>query len=614
MALNPSIARIQRKIDKYAMNNNTIDADADNNYVVFLGFLTAVCDIVRAMDPRDPGFEKAVSDANDVLNEGIEYGYNTLDIDFLPSFAHSAEYPVLTGPHREEGTIVNRVSEMLGLVKRRDAKKAAIPVPKLPQAWTKTPRPHPLSSLLARFELDGRGGQDYTTPLVRAMYDARCETTSDSIAHPISMSHNGTCLLISSMGGYKNRSPILTYYLLDETRARTQFPLKARHATVGLTDPAWTSATDESRKLMFVADKWRVKSYAWADAQTGALHRKGLPTHTLESEKHHGPLHVLAPGRLLRAGKGSVALWDMDTLPTHGPDGDARVGGKFDADADSDDDDNEIENSAGSALTSVLPFADAAKLSPNRWHAHPHLPATLLCGADMDVSRDCACVAVDLAHGGRTAARYLGHGGGIHAFSTSAGEPQVFATAASDGHARLYDQRVPLPVLTLRAGSAAECCGGVLFVHPDGVPTVITGATENEVIRVWDVRARKTVYELATGNNAVNGMTWDAPRSTLYVSTVCEYMDMGEHFGYRRAKGPSADAMMMELDSEDEDEDSEDEDEAPCWPQRAAHAEDYFGHLFDAGDHRLLRYAFKEQPDPSVLPEYGDARMPMEEW
>jgi hypothetical protein len=160
---------------------------------------------------------------------------------------------------------------------------------------------------------------------------------------------------------------------------------------------------------------------------------------------------------------------------------------------------------------------------------------------------------------------------------------------------------------------------------------VFTGAAHDQVVRLWDVRARKMVYELATGNNAVTGMTWDAACSALYVATACDYMDRnGETFDYRCARvprEPNDDPMTGGSDSEDEDADEyEEEDEEICWPKDAAYAEDYFGHMFDAGEHRLrrccnhpaprvlifsVRYAFKEQADPAVLPEYGQATLDM---
>lgn len=39
-------------------------------------------------------------------------------------------------------------------------------------------------------------------------------------------------------------------------------------------------------------------------------------------------------------------------------------------------------------------------------------------------------VALDLGHGGKTTARYLGHGGSIDGFSTSEADPNIFVTAA----------------------------------------------------------------------------------------------------------------------------------------------------------------------------------------
>jgi len=46
------------------------------------------------------------------------------------------------------------------------------------------------------------------------------------------------------------------------------------------------------------------------------------------------------------------------------------------------------------------------------------------------------------------------------------------------------------------------------------------------------------------------------------------------------------------MDEEEEEEEEEEyfEDETFCWPQGAAHAEHYFGHVFDAGDHRLCEF------------------------
>ena len=132
---------------------------------------------------------------------------------------------------------------------------------------------------------------------------------------------------------------------------------------------------------------------------------------------------------------------------------------------------------------------------------------------------------------------------------------------------------------------------------------LFTGGEKSEQIKMWDVRARKAVYELATGNTGVASMAWDPKRSALYVATECIYMDrMGSHHDYRKARIPrwahreSMPGTDAEEDGEDEGEDEEDEDEdfddddERYWPDRAYHGEDYFGYAFDAGDHRLCAY------------------------
>ncbi|KAJ7315136.1 hypothetical protein DFH08DRAFT_972171 [Mycena albidolilacea] len=83
----------------------------------------------------------------------------------------------------------------------------------------------------------------------------------------------------------------------------------------------------------------------------------------------------------------------------------------------------------------------------------------------------------------------LGSGGEIKGISTSDADPTTFLVSADDGYARLYDVRLPLPVLSLAAGFSEKSCGAALSVHPDGVPMIFMGAEEDEVIRLWDVRA-----------------------------------------------------------------------------------------------------------------------------
>lgn len=120
-----------------------------------------------------------------------------------------------------------------------------------------------------------------------------------------------------------------------------------------------------------------------------------------------------------------------------------------------------------------------------------------------------------------------------------------------------------------------------------------------ECITLWDVRAKASVYDLATGNNSVSGMAWNDERNELVAATYCRSVDRnGCHFDYGPAKIPvekDDDDEEEEDDEEDwvdEDEDDKDEeveyqDTDQCWPGSAYHNETYFGHIFDSGDHRI---------------------------
>ncbi|KAJ7161926.1 hypothetical protein C8R43DRAFT_1063191 [Mycena crocata] len=560
--------------------------------------LTEACELVRGVDAADPEFSAVVERVISTVNKGIDHAYRSLEIEYLPSFAHSSECPLLEGPKRLFSFLTPQAYDLVFRCMKFIFEQwrthplypfwiwiiTYIFASGVPKPWSKTPRPHPSSSLLARFN------RRVTSPppgMYKNIYEARCEITSEQVygdPFALVLDTRGKCLLLPYMGGYKQREPFLTYYLLDEPPVPGDFPLTARYLSLETEmSELWTCATDETRKLIFVADEEHVKSFAWGDRNSTKNYKKARRKHTFTSSKHSGPLAVLPSGSLIRAGKGSAAAWNLD--------------------------DN---TSTGATPMNTITFADAA-LAPAMWYPHPGVPATMLCTSDPhDIyDRDYSFVSLDLEHGGRTVARYFGNGGGIGDISTSPGDANAFLTGASDGHARLYDARIPLPVMTFCAGTGDEDCGGVLLAHPDGIPAVFTGSTRDEVIRLWDVRARKLVYELSTGNNAVRGMAWDEPRNTLYVATNCSYMDRnGYTDDYRRARLPPsmlpepvpARGMPNYADEDEEGDGGFDK----CWPKGAKHSEDYWGAVFDAGNHRIFRYEFKEDPE-EVLPVYGTA-------
>jgi hypothetical protein len=300
------------------------------------------------------------------------------------------------------------------------------------------------------------------------LYQARCEVRSRSIRMPIqfTFSSGGSCLAMPTMGGYKNRVPILTYMLMRDDTNDLPDTCSVR---VGLSDVAYDSAADEERKLIFVADHSRIKSYAWGSPSEN--YAKPVAMHTLSSEgsSSKGPLAVVN-GRLLRSSKGSLSVWNLDALETHVANKKAPIGGEFDASNSWRDDPEAIELSAGSAPDNRITFQDSA-LSPARWHSHPSSAGVMLCASEpRDPPPAYYCVTLDIETG-KTIGRYLGHGGTIESFSTSAGDPNVFVTGALDGYARLYDIRHPLPVLTLDVGYGSESCSSALIIHPDGIPS-----------------------------------------------------------------------------------------------------------------------------------------------
>lgn len=335
---------------------------------------------------------------------------------------------------------------------------------------------HPKTSKLARF----RHNLPDLTPaplnrLATSVYDARCQVSSHRISTPIKLrlSEGNNILALNTATGWKHRSPGLFYFLLDEqdlpVEERPVFPEK-RFLEPGLTGVANEMAVDEGYRRIFVGDEKRIKSYSWEDPGGGIYAHHPVPMHTLNSANATGPIIALANGNVLRAGKGGASLWNISSMPTHGPNGKKLIGRKIDVEDTSRDDPENIEPSSGSPATIRIKFLDEPTMAPSVWQLLPQTPKILSNTGGKGVS-DYGCITIDLDKAGRTAARYLGHGGEIVEFSTSVGDPQVFLTACKDGYARLFDVRRPLPVCTFHVGYNNEGCKGIALAHPDGIPS-----------------------------------------------------------------------------------------------------------------------------------------------
>jgi WD40 repeat protein len=463
--------------------------------------------------------------------------------------------------------------------------------------------------------------------------------------------HDSDILLLSCVAGFKERDPQLSYVRLDTDTGWDGTP-EAETIQNGLLDIIHHLALDPTRKLIYAADDRRVKSYTY----DGDKHK---PKHTMNS-KRSGPLALTNDGsRILRAGKGGVDIWNVDTLPDHGPKGTKRIGrGKInleDSWRDPDDLDNEVELSTGTPSASTIEFTDQT-LNISKWHLPENWNTggvlKALCTED---KKRVSVLSLDLQAGGKIASRYLGHGGEVNTFDSSIEDPNSFVTAASDGYVRLFDVRTPVPGLTINVERSSAPCYSTCYVYINGIPVIFTGGIRSQAIRVWDPRvgSRSVLYKLATGNNVVNALAWDSKWSTLYAATECESMDrLGFTHGYRSAKirheeeakdgrvvqgaegaaaaattsGPPGASGVKEVkmdgggedDSDDEDNNGEDDsdefDEEKCWPEKSFHNEQHFGYAFDCGDHRLLRYRFGLDADAKKVPVYGQAQLERDDY
>lgn len=269
-----------------------------------------------------------------------------------------------------------------------------------------------------------------------------------------------------------NRSPGVTVFYPEEEPNDT---LKGKRSFIGLDEVAHHGAADDESRLFFVGDSDRVKSYSFWDDEQNARREELLPIHTLDSEGFESAIGALPNGRLARAGRGSIALWNLNELPTH----QTAEGGIIGEDLGDDDeeepfssrrvDTENIERSSGSLPHSVFRLSER-NLMISGWHNHPTARATMLISTNDHNNSQFYCRALDLEQEGKCVTRYIGHGGEINEFSTSKGDPNVFVTAANDGFARLFDVRNPLPVLTIAAGVGYENCSSAALCHPDGIP------------------------------------------------------------------------------------------------------------------------------------------------
>ncbi|KDQ19041.1 hypothetical protein BOTBODRAFT_171005 [Botryobasidium botryosum FD-172 SS1] len=459
---------------------------------------------------------------------------------------------------------------------------------KTPSPFDPASKPSPYTSTLARFRENRPVIPDSTPDTLRALLEARCEVDAIRIDAPTAMACSEFALALVGGRGYNNRESRLGVLYNIEERGEWAYTLGYMR-TPGLGDVPSTAVLDDARRLVFIADSSRIKSFQWDGNVTDHDLIDLLPVHTMNSGGDGGPLALLHGGaKLLRASKGKLMVWDVDSAPTHGKTGKKIVGEKPKAGGWGvwRDGTDKIELSGGSEPTQTISLGDEFWGGVKAWAQHPSQPSSMISG----LSGQYRCVQLDVETG-QIATFWIGNRAYLTSIHTSPADPWSFVTACSEGVTRLYDVRQPVPVLAVYS-AAREAIRSSLLVHVDGQPYIFTGGTKLQQIRCWDVRARLPLYELATGNNQVTALAWDALHCTLYAQTHCEFhvSEFSGHQGYREFRGPGRVS-----------------DDERCWPAAAFHDEQAFEHPLDRGCHSLFRYVFKTEPDASQVPRYGYA-------
>ncbi|KAF8311616.1 hypothetical protein DL93DRAFT_2083107 [Clavulina sp. PMI_390] len=465
-----------------------------------------------------------------------------------------------------------------------------------------------------------------TAPDLRAgaLREARCEITSDRIHNPVQLVLGGGVVVLQGVGGYKERDPTLEI-LPTDPRLITDKCKAHNVIKTGHIDIACQLAVDGERQLVWTADEKRIKSHHFnfpkpksqparkgkkrrrvSASTSNSQHPSFIARHTFKSDtnssQYRGPIALVSNGaKLLRCGRQGVAIWDVDSAPTHGEDGKEIIGEEIDPSdllEDScrnyEDFMGDVEGSSGSPRNSRLKFdAPLGQLNITGWTNDPSNRNKAMIVYTGDDDLDYSVFGLDLVTGKRQN-RYLGHGGSVSQISTLSQNNNAFLSSCGDGAARLYDVRLSTPVMTM--STTEENLDSSVLVSSGGGLYAFVGGTRSQSIKLWDLRAHCAVYELSVGNNSVSSLGWDEEHQTLYAATECEALDrVGYHNNYRWAKAPSW-----------EEDQWDGEDEEKGWPDNARHDEESFGVVFDAGRHSLFRYAFKDSADVSILPAYGD--------
>ncbi|KAK1235488.1 hypothetical protein PQX77_001286 [Marasmius sp. AFHP31] len=250
--------------------------ESDNRGDKIEAILQSVCSIVRelfASSGVDVEEKSAlIEKAHGILNEGIEWCYGDEDsgIDFIASFAHTEGTLLDNGEDKLLGSINDEAYEQLLSIFTRmvpNTKKSELvenfrkerPRQK---PWWETPLPHPKTTPLSRFREGTLQLPPESSAQAFSLYQAIAEISTDQIltpSSPLCIASDNQFIAVAGAGGYKNRSPYLSYSHLDDSTS----DFSTSTTELGFCDIANHITLDDVRELVWVSDGDRVKSYTW---------------------------------------------------------------------------------------------------------------------------------------------------------------------------------------------------------------------------------------------------------------------------------------------------------------------------------------------------------------
>ncbi|KAL4457946.1 hypothetical protein ABPG75_012811 [Micractinium tetrahymenae] len=443
---------------------------------------------------------------------------------------------------------------------------------------TSTQRP-PLSSPLSRFDASYAGPGAGAGAGSCAVAEARCEVTTEEKPSAGRVCAAGDYLAFVGGRGWKQREPMLQAGRISSA------DIHLVDVTTGFFDTGFSVALDPSRGLVWSSGgENRTKAFTIGNSSHSSC------CYTLDG----GPLLGMLGGRVYAShGAGKLSYWDIDRLT---PQGEWIEAGELSDFDEEDEEGNPVEhlhngvrvrNCLGESWNDEAAAAEATagdrphgsiQLLPGALPSTPEqrVPLQLLALGPEPESGAAPQQAAVLFRGSGSlwvydwptaslSALLTGFMGCLNAASVCPQLPHLVAAGSKDSTARVWDLRSHACTHLLASRSSLRI-GALALADDQGQPFCFTSNAGAESVLCFDLRMRRCLYELATGNTNVCSLQWHSPSRSLFAVGECDYIDRhGHDYEYGAMGGYS-------------------------WPK------------WDAHSHVLVRYAFRDSPNPRVLP------------